>query len=100
MSRKSASYLQDRIHAPLTRELRHQVLAHLRRGKRIIVVDLSGVSSIDAAGVGQLVRAYRVTHAANGMLRIVRVTRRVREALERAGLLGLFSAGKRGASAR
>ena len=90
----SGPYVEDRIDAPLTGVLRHQVLAHLRRGERIIVLDLSGVSSIDAAGVGQLVRAYNVTNAANGMLRIERVTHWVREALELAGLFDLFS-GKR-----
>jgi anti-anti-sigma factor len=86
-----APHLEDRIHAPLTGELRHQVLARLRRGERTIVVDLSGVPSIDAAAVGQLVRAYNVTKAATGSLRIVCATRWVREVLERAGLFGLLS---------
>ncbi|MET0214596.1 MAG: STAS domain-containing protein, partial [Vicinamibacterales bacterium] len=79
------------IHAPVTRELRHRILAQLRRGERIVIVDLSHVSSIDAAGVGQLVRAYNVTRASRGTLRIVHATRWVREPLERAGLFSLLS---------
>jgi anti-anti-sigma factor len=86
-------YLDGQIHA--SGELRHQVLVRLRRGERVIVLDLSGVSTIDAAGVGQLVRAYNVTNAANAMLRIVNVPRRVREVLERAGLFGLLTTGQR-----
>ena len=77
--------------APVTRELRHRILAQLRRGERVIILDLSRVSSIDAAGVGQLVRAYNVTVASRGTLRIVHPTRWVRELLERAGLFRLLS---------
>ena len=40
------------FHAPVTRGLRHRILAQLRRGERVITLDLSRVSSIDAAGVG------------------------------------------------
>ena len=79
------------FHAPLTRELRHRILAQLRRGERVIILDLSRVPSIDAAGVGQLVRAYNVTGASRGTLRIVHTTRWVRELLERAGLFRLLS---------
>jgi anti-anti-sigma factor len=90
-------YLDGQFRAPVTGELRHQILALLRRGERAIVLDLSGVSGIDAAGVGQLVRAYNVTNAVNGRLRIVHVPRRVREVLERAGLFSLLSTEKRAA---
>jgi anti-anti-sigma factor len=58
----------------------------LRRGERAIVLDLARVSSIDAAGIGELVRAYNITAAMDGELRIMHATKRVRELLERAGL--------------
>ena len=83
--------LHGPFHAPVTRELRHRILAQLRRGERVVILDLSRVSSIDAAGVGQLVRAYNVTRASRGTLRIVHTTRWVRELLERAGLFRLLS---------
>ena len=50
--------------APVTRELRHRILAQLRRGERVIIL---------------------------GTLRIVHTTRWVRELLERAGLFRLLS---------
>ena len=90
------SSLHGPLRPPLTGELRHRILAQLRRGERIIVLDLSRVSSIDAAGVGQLVRAYNVTRAAHGTLRIVHTTRWVRTLLERSGLFKLLSTGQAG----
>jgi anti-anti-sigma factor len=92
--------LNGPFRAPVTGELRHRILARLRHGERTIVLDLSRVSSIDAAGVGQLVRAYNVTTASRGTLRIVHATRWVRELLERAGLFSLLSAGSEPISVR
>lgn len=77
---------------PTSRDLRRQVRHLLTRGTRAIVVDLGRVSRIDAAGVGELVRAYNMAAAADGLLRIVNVTRRVREILNRVQLLDLLSA--------
>jgi anti-anti-sigma factor len=65
----------------------------LRRGERRIVLDLAGVSRIDAAGIGELVRAYNIAIASNGALRIVNTTPRVREMLERVGLFDRLNAG-------
>jgi anti-anti-sigma factor len=72
--------------------MRHRVRALLGAGERAIVLDLTHVPSIDAAGVGQLVRAYNMTAAVNGALRIAHPNARVREMLRRASLLGLLSA--------
>ena len=72
--------------APIDREVRHQVRALLRRGERQIVLDLTRVSSIDAAGIGELVRAHNMTRAVNGTLRVANPTDRVRHAIECAGL--------------
>ena len=78
----------------LTAELRHRVHALLRYGQREIVVDVGRLSSIDAAGVGQLVRAYNVTRALKSGLRLANATARVREVLERVGLFDVLSAGE------
>lgn len=77
----------------LTAELRHDVHARLRRGDREILVDVGRLSSIDAAGVGQLVRAYNITRARKAELRVANPAPRVREVLERVGLLDALSAG-------
>ena len=76
---------------PVSRTLRQSVDALLRRGQRRIVVDLSGVTGIDAAGVGELVRAVRMTAAVNGAVRMVNATAWVREMLERARVFELLS---------
>jgi anti-anti-sigma factor len=79
-------HLSDRFRSPCSSDVRHRVRSLLRRGERAIVLDLARVSSIDAAGIGELVRAYNMTAATHGELRIVHATKRVRELLERAGL--------------
>jgi anti-anti-sigma factor len=71
--------------------LRHRVRALLRRGERRIVLDLSAVSRIDAAGVGELIRAFNMTAAVSGALRVVNASGRVRAILECANLLDVLS---------
>jgi anti-anti-sigma factor len=95
------SYSHDRcvvsvegpLRMPIDGALRHKVRTLLRRGERYIVLDLDGVPRIDAAGVGEIVRAYNMAGAANGMLQIARPTVWVRETLDLVGLFGLLSAG-------
>ena len=63
-------HVEGAFRAPLTRELPHEVQTLLCHGTRTIVLDFTGVSSIDAAGIGQLVRLYnldgsRERHAAD-----------------------------------
>jgi anti-anti-sigma factor len=85
-------YLEGPLRLPLDEQLRHRVRALLGRGERTIVLDLARVSRIDAAGVGELVHAYNMTIAVNGVLRIAYPTAWVREILDRAGLFDLLSA--------
>src|SRR5947207_3013200 len=82
----SVLYIDGRLRAPMDREMRHQVRALLGRGERQIVLDLTRVSSIDAAGIGELVRAHNMTRAVNGALRVANPTHWVRHAIECAGL--------------
>jgi anti-anti-sigma factor len=85
-------YLAGAFRAPLDGELRHKVHDLLCQGVQKIVLDLAGVSRIDAAGVGQLVRAYNMTVAAHRVLQIVHATPWVREILERFRLFEILSA--------
>jgi len=78
------------LRVPIDEGLRDGVRTLLCRGERRIVLDLGGVSAIDAAGVGQLVRAYNLTRAVNGTLQIERAAPRVREMLHRAGLFDIL----------
>jgi anti-anti-sigma regulatory factor len=78
---------------PLNGELRRNVRVLLRHGARVVVLDLSGVPRIDAAGVGELVRVFNLTTAAGRVLQVVGVPAWVREILERVGLFSILSEG-------
>jgi anti-anti-sigma factor len=93
--RSSKAYVlsvEGSLRWPDGRELRGRVRTLLRRGDRHILLDVGRVSQIDAAGIGELVRAYNMATAVDGSLRIVGATGSVREILERVGLFGLLSA--------
>jgi anti-anti-sigma factor len=93
--RSSKPYLlcvEGALRWPVGRDLRERVRTLLRRSDRHILLDLDRVSQIDAAGVGELVRAYNMATVVDGSLRIVGATGSVREILERVGLFGLLSA--------
>ena len=80
------------LHAPHAARVRKEVQARLQRGERSFVLCLAQVSDVDAAGIGELVRAYNVTTAYGGTLRITHATAHVRRILDRVGLLDLLGA--------
>jgi anti-anti-sigma factor len=80
------------LQVPSVSELGRTLRAIARQGERHIVVDLDGVSAIDAGGIGELVRAHNRMTAADGVFRIRNAGRRVRVPLERVGLFWLLSA--------
>jgi anti-anti-sigma factor len=78
------------LRAPATGDLLRRVEALLEAGERAIVLSLAGVTDIDAAGVGALVRARNLAESVGGRFRVVDATGRTREVLARTGLLGLL----------
>lgn len=84
-------HIEGPLRAPVGTGLRQNVEALLRRGERKIVVNLAGVSDLDAAGMGELVRAYNTAIAANGALRITHAFGNTRELLARVGLFDLLN---------
>jgi anti-sigma B factor antagonist len=84
------------LRAPLTSDLRERIQALLGRGERRILLDLSRVSQIDAAGVGELVGAFTTARAAGGVLQIACASRRVRQLLQVAGVLPLLTGRREG----
>jgi anti-anti-sigma factor len=86
-----ALQVEGPLRAPIGGELRGRVRTLLERGALGIVVDLSRVTSIDAAGVGELASAIATSVASNAELSVVHPTTRVRHMLERAGLLELMT---------
>jgi anti-anti-sigma factor len=81
----------ESLRAPVGMKLRRQVEVLLRRGQRSLVIDLSHVADLDAAGIGELVHLYRQALAADAVLRLAHAGGRVRRLLDRAGLVELLS---------
>jgi anti-sigma B factor antagonist len=86
----SVLHVEGPLRAPVGWDLGRQVEALLARGRRGIVVDLSNVTEVDAAGVGELVRLYTLAAAAGGELSILTRSARVRRLLGQAGLLEML----------
>lgn len=76
---------------PVDNDLRDDVATMLKRGRRRIVLDLARVSDVDAAGVGELVRAFNLVYAAGGELRIANASERVEHFLRVTGVLALVT---------
>jgi anti-anti-sigma factor len=90
--------VEGTLQAPLNIRLTRRIEALLRRGVRRVRLDLSRLSTIDAAGVGELVTAFTAARAAGGVLDISRASRRVRRILEAAGVFRLLSGDRRESS--
>ena len=58
------------------------VRRQVRAGPRLVVVNFSGVPSIDAAGLGELIAAYTTLQRVGGRLRLACVPNRIRDVIE------------------
>ena len=88
--------VEGTLRAPADAKLRRRVEALLGRGERQVVLDLADLSDIDAAGIGELVRAFNAMREAGGVLQITHVTRHVGKVLQVTGVLGLLNRGPEG----
>jgi anti-anti-sigma factor len=84
--------LEGKLRAPVNSELSERVEAALARGEQRILLNLSQLSDIDAAGIGELVRLFNMTKAVGGGLQIAHVTGHVERLLDITGLLTQLSA--------
>jgi anti-anti-sigma factor len=84
--------LEGKLQAPVNSELSERVEAALARGEQRILLNLSRLSDIDAAGIGELVRLFNMTKAVGGGLQIAHVTGHVERLLGMTGLLTQLSA--------
>jgi anti-anti-sigma factor len=78
------------LRAPVTSGVSRMVEARIRRGERDVLLDLSQLTDIDAAGVGELVRAFNAVQASGGAVRIAHANRYVRQLLQVAGLFTML----------
>ena len=70
--------------------LKDKVNSLLQQGHRKIVLDLGQVSYVDSAGLGQLVQVYATTSHLGGSLKLLNLTKRLKDLLVVSKLLTVF----------
>lgn len=70
--------------------LREAVHEALEAGARFILVNLSGVSTIDSSGVGELVSAYTTVTSRGGKLKLCSLPAKVIDILQMTQLITVF----------
>jgi anti-sigma B factor antagonist len=75
-----------------TKEVRDTVRGILDKGGNKIILNLGGVNYIDSSGVGELVGTFASVTNKGGQLRLVHLTKRIKEMLTITKLLTVFQA--------
>ena len=70
--------------------IKDKVQSLLQQGQRKLLLDLGNVAYVDSAGLGQLVQVYATTSHLGGSLKLLRVTKRLKDLLVLAKLLTVF----------
>ena len=70
--------------------LKDKVQSLLQQGQRKLVLDLGNVSYVDSAGLGQLVQIHATAKSKGGSLRLVNVTKRLKDLLVVTKLVTIF----------
>lgn len=70
--------------------LKDKVQSLVQQGHTKILLDLGGVSYVDSAGLGQLVNTYATVKNRGGSLKLLNVTKRLRDLLVVTRLLTVF----------
>ena len=96
-SQSAVLRLDGALHTPIDGVLRSTVEALVQRGVRRVLLDLSGVSSIDAAGVGELVHIFTTAASVGSVLEIEQMSAQVRRVLEITGVRWLLDVESPGA---
>ena len=71
-------------------QLKDKIQSLVQQGHKNVLVDLSGVSYVDSAGLGELVQAFVTTKNRGGSLKLLNVTKRLRDLLVVTKLLTVF----------
>src|SRR5262245_20414191 len=67
-SQSAVLRLDGALHAPIDGVLRSTVESLFQSGVRRVLLDLTGIASIDAAGVGELIHIFTAAASAGGVL--------------------------------
>jgi anti-sigma B factor antagonist len=73
-----------------TKEVRDAVRTILEQGGNKIILNLGGVNYIDSSGVGEMVSTFASVTNKGGQLRLVNLTKRIKEMLTITKLLTVF----------
>ena len=79
--------------------LKDKVQSLIQEGHKNLLIDLGGVSYVDSAGLGELVQAYVTSKNRGGSLKLLNVTKRLRDLLVVTKLLTVFESHEDEASA-
>jgi anti-sigma B factor antagonist len=90
MNRSDLIVVEGRVDSVTAPELGKALSTQIDRGKKNLVIDLSGVDYMSSAGLRELVTALKRVKPGGGDLRIAAPSERVREVLELAGLDSIF----------
>jgi anti-sigma B factor antagonist len=72
--------------------LKDKVQSLLQQGHRKLLLDMGRVSYVDSAGLGQLVQVYATTSHLGGSLKLLNLTKRLKDLLVLTKLLTVFDA--------
>lgn len=72
------------------RPLHDAVKDQLDRGRKNLVVDLSGVEAMDSLGIGDLIGAYTLVQRQGGGLKLLRPSKKIKLLMEMTALDHLF----------
>ena len=70
--------------------LKDKVQSLLHQGRKHVLIDLGGVSYIDSSGLGELATAFTSAAKAGGSIKLLNLTKRVRDLLAITKLLTVF----------
>ena len=71
-------------------QLREAVRGLLERGKRKLLINLGGVDYVDSSGIGELVSCYTTTKKDGGQLKLLNLTKKIKDLLQITKLLTVF----------
>ena len=70
--------------------LKDKIHSLLHQGRTLILVDLGGVTYIDSSGIGELASSFTSVGRAGGAIKLLNLTKRVRDLLAITKLLTVF----------
>lgn len=71
-------------------KIRELIDSAVAEGKRNIVVDLAGVTSIDSSGIGELVACYTTVAKKDGQLKLLRMSPKINDIMQVTQLITVF----------